>query len=106
MLQARSGCRKSGVAKEQGKARRISEMAGPIEESKAKAEHSLGLRPPRLCVERRPLGFLGLASDGMSKRAVEGGLGFLVFLLRDLALLVFHFQLKDLFLQGLQQHGG
>lgn len=42
----------------------------------------------------------------MSKRAVEGGLGFLVLLLRDLALLVFHFQLKDLFLQGLQQHGG
>ena len=37
------------------------------------------------------------------QRLVESGFGLLVFLLRDSALLMFDFELEDLFLQGVEQ---
>ncbi len=49
---------------------------------------------------------LCVAFDGAFQGSVERGFGFVVFLLRDLALLVLDFQLKEFFLQSFQQHGG
>src|SRR5438067_7309737 len=44
-----------------------------------------------------------LPTDGALERAVESGLGFLVFVGRDLALQPLTFQLEEFFLQGVQQ---
>src|SRR5258705_1389062 len=51
------------------------------------------------------LDVLCFALDGSFQRAIEGGFGLLVFLLRDLALLVLDFELEEFFLQRLEQHG-
>ena len=53
-------------------------------------------------VERIGLVPLGVALEGALECSVESGFGFLVFLLRDLPLLVFHFELEHFFFQGFQ----
>ena len=48
----------------------------------------------------------GGALEGAFQRLVQRGFGFLVFLLRDASLLVLHFELEQLFLQGFEEQGG
>ena len=50
------------------------------------------------------LGFLGFAFQGALQGLIEGGFGAFVFLLRDAALFVLHFELEDFFFQCFQQH--
>ena len=49
---------------------------------------------------------LRAALDGALQRAVQRGFGFFVFLLGDLALLVFDFELEEFFFQCFEQHRG
>lgn len=46
------------------------------------------------------------ALEGSFQGLVEGGAGLFVFLLRDAALFVLHFKLKELVLQRLEKWGG
>jgi|ERR1700733_3946556 len=49
--------------------------------------------------------FLRFTFQGALQGLVKSGLGTFVFLLRDEALFVFHFELEDFFLQGFEQLG-
>jgi len=51
------------------------------------------------------LGLLGFAFQGALEGLVEGGFGFLVLRLRDLALAAFDFELEEFFLEAFEQHG-
>src|SRR4029077_14746859 len=50
--------------------------------------------------------FGSFALEGALQSVVEGGLGLLVFLLRNVPLLVVDFELEKLFFQSFEQHGG
>src|ERR1039457_246617 len=61
--------------------------------------------PLGLCVDksRERLRLLRFSFQGALQSLIEGGLGALVFLLRDAALFVFHFELEDFIFQGFEQ---
>ena len=52
------------------------------------------------------LRFLRFAFQGALERLIQGGLCAFVFLLADAALLVFYFEMEELFLQAFEEHGG
>ena len=57
-----------------------------------------------VAITRQRLVLLRVAFQRAFQRSVECGLRFLVLLLRDLALLVFHLELEDFFFQSFEQH--
>ena len=66
-------------------------------------ERTRRVKAPLFHVTSRLLGF---ALQGALQRLIEGGLGFLVFGLRDLALAALDFELEEFFFQGIEQDGG
>ena len=79
-------------------------LGGPGGSPQASRNDTLALTRTLVAIARRRLVLLRVAFQRTLERSVECGLRFLVLLLRDLALLVFHLELEDFFFQSFEQH--
>ena len=79
-------------------------VGGPGGSPQASRNDTLALTRTLVAIARRRLVLLRVAFQRTLERSVECGLRFLVLLLRDLALLVFHLELEDFFFQSFEQH--